>query len=67
MSRRTFTSGVLVEEWDDAALVHGALADGVWTSRPYTAEEVAAATPTPPPDPLGVDLDDLTVALLAAL
>lgn len=64
MSWRVFASGVLLETWDDAALVHGQLVGGAWVTRPYTAEEAAEVTPTPaPPDPL----DSLTVAVLVSL
>lgn len=68
MTRRVFSDGVLLEEWDDEALVFGHLDAGVWKTRPYTPEEVAAVAPTQPePDRLEEGLDDLTVALLAAL
>jgi len=66
MTRRVFDNGVLLEEWDDEALVHGELVDGEWQTRPYAEDEK-------PPDPhvdaseLDRGLDDLTVALLAAL
>lgn len=64
MSRRLkFDNGTLLEEWDDEALVHGELDDhGVWQTRLY-AEDEKPPDPTPAPDPM----DDLTVALLAAL
>lgn len=67
MTRRVFDSGTLLEEWDDDALIHGSLDDhGVWQTRPYAEDE---KPPDPPevPDPLADGLDDLTVALLAAL
>lgn len=66
MSRRTFSEGTLLEEWDDEAFVHGELVNGVWVTRPYTEDE-KPPDPTPAPDPLGRGLDELTVALLAAL
>lgn len=64
MSRRVFSDGALLEEWDDDALVHGELVDGVWQTRPYTEDEKPQA---PVPDPFDQDLDDLTAAVLAAL
>lgn len=66
MTRRTFADGVLLEEWDNEALTHGELVDGVWQTRPYTEDERPPDPPVPP-DPLGRGLDELTVALLAAL
>lgn len=58
-------NGVLLEEWDDDAQVYGELAGGKWVTRPYTPGEIGSL-----PTPAGTvqsDLDDLTVAILAAL
>jgi hypothetical protein len=64
VTRRTFDNGTLLEEWDDTALVHGALVDGAWVTRIYTDEEAAAVTPTPAPLD---EVDRLTADILVLL
>lgn len=67
MTHRRLANGVLLEEWDDDARVHGEMRSGAWVTRQYTSEEVAAIPTGAGPDPVQSDLDELTVALLQAL
>lgn len=47
MSRRVYANKILIEKWDDETQTYS----GPKGSRPYTAEELAAAGIDPPPAP----------------